>query len=351
MVCDPARAGRFEELLSLIAPLPAPSPCSLPHDGGEGNKRDGPERRRPDNQGNQRMIRHCFLLACLLGVAESAPAASWADQLFQEVSKDFGSVPRGPTLTHAFILKNTGSDTVRISSLRVSCGCVTASAPKNILQPGEDSVVQAQMDTTRFQGVKSVTIYVQFDRPKHEEVRLWVRANGRDDVSVVPDTLSFGQVKRGASPSAAARITFQANSQTHITEVQTESNYVQAGVREAHRTPSEVAYDLTAKMRADAPVGHWFTDIWLKTDNAAFPRIRVPLTVEIDSALAATPAAVSFGDVKMGFEVERRVVIRGIKPFLVTGSRGTDRTVSLRDSTDGSKPVHVLTVTFKPDQP
>src|SRR5436190_21631017 len=107
------------------------------------------------------MIRHCLLVACLLTTAGSTPAASWADQLFQEVSKDFGSVPRGPTLNHAFILKNNSSETVRISGLRVSCGCVTATAPKNILQPGEDGVVQAQMDTTRFQGVKSVTIYVQ----------------------------------------------------------------------------------------------------------------------------------------------------------------------------------------------
>ena len=38
------------------------------------------------------------------------------------------------------------------------------------------------MDTTRFLGVKSVTIYVQFDQPNYQEVRLWVRANGRDDV-------------------------------------------------------------------------------------------------------------------------------------------------------------------------
>lgn len=297
------------------------------------------------------MIRHCLLLACVLSITGSASAASWADQLFQEVSKDFGSAPRGPALQHSFILKNTTSDTVRITTLRVSCGCVTATAPKNLLRPGEEGVIQVRMDTTRFQGVKSVTIYVNFDQPKHEEVRLWVRANGRDDVNLVPDTLSFGQVKRGATPSASIRITFQANSQMHITEAQTESNYVQATVRELHRTPAEVAYELSARLRGDAPVGRWFTDIWLKTDNASIPRVRVPLTVEIDSALAVTPSAVSFGTVKQGVEVERRVIVRGIKPFRVTGSRGTDATISLKDSSDGTKPVHVLTVTLKANQP
>jgi hypothetical protein len=301
-------------------------------------------------QGDRHMSRNSLLFLCFLGLSGSASAASWADQVFQEVSKDFGSVPRGPSLQHTFVMKNNGSQPIRIKTLRVSCGCVTATAPKNLLQPGEEGVIQVQMDTTQFTGVRSVTIYVHFDRPKNEEVRLWVRANGRDDVTLTPETLAFGQVKRGSSPSTTVRITFQATSQTHITEVQTESNYVQPTVKEVHRLTTEVAYELSARLRSDAPVGRWFTDVWLKTDSAEIPRVRVPLTVEIESPLNVSPSLVALGEVKVGQDVERRVIVRGIKSFRVVSVRGTDAAVSVQDSTVESRPVHVLTVKFHPSQ-
>ncbi|HMC66221.1 MAG TPA: hypothetical protein VKI65_14890, partial [Gemmataceae bacterium] len=107
---------------------------------------------------------------------------------------------------------------------------------------------------------------------------------------------------------------------------------------------SEVAYELTATLRSDTPVGKWYTDLWLKTNNPSMPRVRVPLTVEIESALTITPSAVLLGQVPMGQQVERKVIVRGVKPFKVTGVEGTDGQLTVQDSTAESKPVHVLTV-------
>src|SRR5262249_53683199 len=75
--------------------------------------------------------------------------------------------------------------------------------------------------------------------------------------------------------------------------------------------------------------------------------IRVPLTVEIESALSISPSLVTLGQVKVGGETERKVVLRGVKPFRITSVRGADDEVLVRDSTTESKPVHVLTVTLK----
>jgi hypothetical protein len=99
--------------------------------------------------------------------------------MFQELSVDFGSVPRGPTLSHPFRLTNNTGRTVHISSVRVSCGCVRASALDTVLAPGQSTAIQAAMDTRRFLGTKAITIYVSFDQPHRDEVRLWVQANSR----------------------------------------------------------------------------------------------------------------------------------------------------------------------------
>jgi hypothetical protein len=294
------------------------------------------------------MFRYGLVLLAGVCTAAPAPAASWADGLFEELSKDFGSVPRGPTLTHAFRLKNTTDRTVRISGIRVSCGCVSAMAATNELAPGKSTIVQANMDTRRFSGVKSVTVYVQFDLPQWEEVRLWVQANARDDISVQPEALSFGRAKRGSVPTNSVTVSFVGNPQWAISEVEKESHYIETSLKELRRDASEVSYQVTARIRADAPIGKWYSDLWLKTNDPAIPKVRVPLTVEIESGLTLSPSTVMLGQVQPGAEAQRKVIVRGVKPFRITRVEGTDDQLLVQDSTTESKPVHVLTVTLKP---
>src|SRR5262249_40155651 len=154
----------------------------------------------------------------------------------------------------------------------VSCNrCSSAQLLKQDLQPGEETAVIVNMDTRNFSGVKTITVYVTFDRPQFEEVRLWVQANARDDISVSPDSMAFGTIKRGPEPTSSATVTFLGNPGYQITEAQSESNYVQTNIKELSRTGSEVSYQITAKLRGDAPVGKWYTDVWLKTNSAAMP--------------------------------------------------------------------------------
>src|SRR5208283_145107 len=148
------------------------------------------------------MLRYTLVLLAGLCLTGPGRAASWADAMFDELSKDFGSVPRGPTLVHPFHFKNTTGGEVHIAGVRVSCGCTSAYALKTDVAPGEEAAILAQMDTMRFTGAKTVTIYVQVDRPQWEEVRLWVQANARDDFSVSPDTLALGKARHASSPGA-----------------------------------------------------------------------------------------------------------------------------------------------------
>jgi len=292
------------------------------------------------------MFRHCLAVVVGLGLVAPVSAAQWADGMFDELSKDFGSVPRGPVLSHPFHVTNNTTVPVRISGISVSCGCVSAEAAETVLQPGQKTVIRAQMRTNVFSGSKSVTIFVRFDQPQSEEVRLWVQANSRDDVTVAPEAFHFGQVKRATMPGGNVAVTFLGNGQWQVTGVQCDSNYVKTALKEQRRTPTEVSYQLNAQLRADAPVGKWYTDIWLKTNNPATPRVRIPLTVEIESALSISPSTVDLGQIKIGGTIERKVIIRGVKPFRVTEVQGGDDQIKVVETASDSKPVHVLAVTL-----
>jgi hypothetical protein len=206
------------------------------------------------------------------------------------------------------------------------------------------------MDTTRFYGPRSVTIFVQFDQPRFEEVRLWVQANTRNDFNLTPDTLSFGHIKRGTAPGSSVSITFYGNSEAKILSVQAESNYVVPTITEAKRGEAEVVYTLNTKLRSDTPVGKWFTDVWVKTNLTTMPQVRVPLTVEIESPLTISPSVVTLGTLKVDGESERRVILRGVQPFRVTRVKGGDDSLTVKTNTAEAREVHVLTIRLKPSK-
>jgi hypothetical protein len=305
----------------------------------------------PSSRESVTMVRYSIVLALSLAFAGTASASNWADSMFDELSRDFGSVPRGPTLTHPFRIVNKTNAPIHISSVRVSCGCTSVQALKTTLAPGQETAIVISMDTRRFVGSKSVTVFVQFDQPRFDEVQLAVQANSRDDVSVLPDALALGKIKRGTAASASATVSFLGNLKWEIIGATCDSNYVQTSYELVRREGGEVAYKVTATMRPDAPAGKWFTDVWLKTNNPASPKIRVPLTVEIEAALTVSPTTVGLGEVKAGKIAERKVIVRGVKAFRILSVEGTDKELAVHDSTNDSKTVHVLTVTLQPLNP
>ncbi len=76
--------------------------------------------------------------------------------------------------------------------------------------------------------------------------------------------------------------------------------------------------------------------------------MRVPLTVDIEGSLTVSPEAVSLGQVKVGQEAQRKVIVRGAQPFKIKEIKGADGVLKVRDGSLDSKPVHVLTLVLKP---
>jgi hypothetical protein len=296
------------------------------------------------------MLRYSLVSLALLALAGQAHA-SWADAMFDELSRDFGSVPHGQLCVHPFRLVNNTGSTVRITRVRVSCGCTSARALTSVLAPGQETAIVASMDTGRFYNTKNVTIYVEFDKPHFEEVRMWVQANSRDDVAFSSDGIAFGQIKRGTAQAGKITVTFLGDGRTKVLEAKSESNYVQAALKEVSRATGDVVYEVTANVRADTPAGKWYTDIWLKTNNPNIPKLRVPVTIEIEATLSVSPHTVTLGQVKAGAEQDRKVILRGATPFRITGITGTDGQVRVVESSSESKTVHVLTVTLSPMEP
>ncbi len=286
-----------------------------------------------------------LLYALIVGIGFVAPlgAADGLRSLFDKQSHDFGNVPIGPLVQTSFTFKNTTNQNLHVANCRVSCGCTAASNDGKVIAPGQSGVIHASMDTRRFVGSKSVTIYVLFDQPRVEEDSLVVSAFGRSDIAINPESIAFGHVRKGAGANATLNISFAGG--TRVSEAVAESGYVQLAIKETPSNGGGASYELKATLRSDIPVGHWFTDVWVKTGDS---RIRIPVTVEVEPSLLVTPGAVQFETAQVGTPGKKQVLVRGSQPFKIVEVKGGDDIFTAAASSTEAKPVHILTVQFKP---
>src|SRR5262249_40196737 len=207
-----------------------------------------------------------------------------------------------------------------------------------------------EMDPRAFRGCKAVPIYVTCSAPQYGEVSLRVQANSRDDFTMSPDTLAFGPVRFGKESKSTVHLSLLGNANWEVSKPICDSNYVKPTVSQAKRNGSEVSYELTATLRSDLPVGKWFTDVWVQTNDPSMPKLRIPLTVEVLPAVSATPNVVQFGEIKVGAKGEQRLIVRGEQPFKILDVKGIDGPLSVSGKNDEAKAVHILTFTFKPEK-
>jgi hypothetical protein len=218
---------------------------------------------------------------CALG---SGSADAQRDALFDRLAHDFGPIPRGPSQTTSFTVTNKSAGPIHIAGVRIPCACVSARVSKNDLKAGESTTVVVNLDTRRVSGQISKTFFVQLDRPQREEVGLTIKANIREDLIVAPDHLDFGRVKRGGSKTASVTVLLAGKAAAKNVNVKSDSEFVQAKIRQLPPDSNGVSYEVTARLQPDLPEGLWYSTVWLSTDNPSLPRFPIAVAVEIMGA-------------------------------------------------------------------
>ena len=294
-------------------------------------------------------MRRAFLTLLVTGVGAAVAHAGAADY-FAETSKDFGTSPRGPVLTHYFPVKNTTGQPITLGTPRVSCGCVSAQTLKSVLAPGESTAVVAMMDTRRIPvaGVtRTVTVFVPVQTGfSSEEIQLRVSAIARDDLVLTSDTFAFGTVRKGQGGKATTKITFYSDPNWQITEARSTGIYVKAAAVALPKAGTESAFEVTATLDPACPVGNWTADVWLKTSAPGVDRLRIPVTVNVVAPIDIKPDALAFGAVTAGQPADLKVVLQGSQAFKVLSAKGLSPQVTVSAAGPAARPVHILTVTL-----
>jgi RNA polymerase sigma factor (sigma-70 family) len=136
----------------------------------------------------------------LLPVATAAvpDSATWGDKLFLArgpTSHNFGKLPRGDRAVHRFHLKNIYSVPMEITDTRMSCGCVSVTAPVKHFAVNAEGYIDVQVDTRRFTGTKTITIFVGIGGDYASTATLRVSVESVDEPSLkVRDEAPRGKI-------------------------------------------------------------------------------------------------------------------------------------------------------------
>ena len=71
---------------------------------------------------------------------------------------DFGDIVRDSVVTKIFIITNEGTDILKITDVKASCGCTAVVAGKNELKPGESTDIKVSFDSKGKSGKQNKTI-------------------------------------------------------------------------------------------------------------------------------------------------------------------------------------------------
>lgn len=104
-----------------------------------------------------------IVLSCNFAMAQdstsSAKSLKGPKMEFAETSYDFGTASQATQVKHIFKFKNVGTDTLKITELKTSCGCTAAESSK-IIAPQEDGQIEVTYRTGSNVGKVLKTVYV-----------------------------------------------------------------------------------------------------------------------------------------------------------------------------------------------
>ncbi|HEX8202396.1 MAG TPA: DUF1573 domain-containing protein [Isosphaeraceae bacterium] len=294
-----------------------------------------------------------LLAAWVLLAAGVAPAQDWVATVFPERSKDLGTVARGSKVRHAFRIVNTTNQDIRILNWRTKCGCTEVRVGAREIPPGTQTVVEAVLDTTKFQGYKASGLTLVLERPQFLEVDLDLTCFIRGDVMLSPGSIDFGVVGRAGKPTLALNLSYAGGQPDwQVTKMQTVTSALTATLQELGRSEGAVQYQIVATLDPAAAPGYFKDELTLLTNDPASPRIPISVAAVVQAGVTLSPSIINLGHVRPGATIQKTVLMRAAQPFQVTAVKPTRGDIQATRPPAAARPIQALTVAVKvPDRP
>ena len=287
------------------------------------------------------LSRSSQLFALIFVALTTAPvvAQDWGDKMFDRTEIKFGTVARLSDTTFKLKVRNLYTDPIQITSLGVSCGCISwiDQAPIT-LGSKEERELTLRLDTVRYTGDRNVRATVSLFEPAHgysDSVTIPVSARIRSDVEVRPSYVGFATIDLGKSYTQKIGVTYNGGrGNWKITEAKVGNPHLTTQVVEKGRVGGTANYEVLVVIDGSAPAGVLRDQLVLTTDEAENSAISIPIEARVEADIVVTD--VQFGMVNPGHVKSMNVIVRGKKPFKIAEVSHVTREVRLKPADDAT---------------
>lgn len=255
-----------------------------------------------------------------------------ARMTFEAKAHDFGQIWDTEPVETKFKFTNSGSEPLKITDIRSSCGCTVPELPKRVFEPGESGELTVIFNPSGKVGVNNRSITIVTNDASSPNHIVSVKVDVKKLVYVEPAQVNFGRLDKGQTLGRKAVIIGRP-------EDFSVKPVAEGGVPEGFSIKisdpvtverdgvqmRSIEIDVTAL--GTLAVGRSRGVLALETSDPRLPRVEIPLVALVSGDLSAEPARVQFGVIQPGESVDStfRVVNRSGKAFGVKGVeiRGT----------------------------
>ncbi len=289
------------------------------------------------------LLRPLQLFALFVAALTTAPvfAQDWGDKMLDRTEIKFGTVARLADTTFKLKVTNRYKDPIQITSLGVSCGCISwVDRAPITLASREERELTLRLDTVRFTGDRNVRATVSFFEPAHgysDSVTIPVTARIRTDVEVSPSYVGFATIDLGKSYTQKIGITYNGGrGDWKITQANVGNPHLTARIVEKSRAGGAASYEALVVIDGTAPAGVLRDQLVLTTDEVGNSTISIPIEARVEADIVVTD--VQFGMVTPGHAKSMNVIVRGKKPFKIAEVSHVTREVRLKPADDATPP-------------
>jgi hypothetical protein len=250
-----------------------------------------------------------LIVLCFSILPLSTPAAR-ADLECAQPVVEKGEVRSGMSLSHSFSFVNRGSETVEITDVRPSCGCLNPKLGYRRLLPGETGELVLEVNTlTQPAGANNWRVTIRYNTGGVEkELPLYVAARIVTEISVEPPSLA---IYTDSSIKHEITIIDRRTEPFIVRSVQASSPYIGTHLGEMRRNDAgHWVRSIQVAVAPDCPYGYHAETLLICTSDATYPELTVPFTVvkRPRQQVSASPSSVALTEVR-GQPLPSRIVL------------------------------------------
>ena len=234
-----------------------------------------------------------------------------------EPIKDFGTVPKGQKITHAFVVKNTGTADLEIIAAKPACGCTVADFDK-IIKPGQTGKVTASVDTVTFAGPTSKSVTLETNDPNTPTAQLTISAIVKPYVEAYPAGFVRFNMLQGDSESQTLTLYSEETEPFEIVKIESPQPWIKVSHVQSDKDnpittvgrPGQAQYKVNITVAGiDAKIGPLAEKIRVVTNSKHQPEYWISVAGVVRPTFRVEPTQVNFGEVTFSDAAATRTVV------------------------------------------